>query len=449
MRSDIKVLHLTPHLGGGVGTVVRSYLEYETTVNGPTHSVAALDSLNPESKELLTRIGLKWVDNAYRDSNQILNMISEADVVLIHWWNHPLLQDFLMNQDFPDCRLIIWSHISGNSSPNNFSHFILNLPDRFIFTTPLSHSSPDIKRLLPAIRDRIGTIWSTAGVEQLMKFGSIERAQKKKSEVSIGYVGNLDYTKLHVDFLRICEEISSLGIKIDVIGPLTEEFRKDLAKSPAREYVRARGFIPETDKFELMRNFDILIYPLSRQHYGTCDQVLQEAMALGAVPVVLNNPMESYMIDHNNSGMIAADRDEFIEHVFTLVNDFELRSRMGWNGHLHALQNYRIEDMADRWKIEFNNLVSFPKKAHIPLSSIMGRRLKAHEVFLESLDLHSGPFALHRFSESDSERSVWRRQVESLKSSPNWKSPTKSSAKHFSMYFPDDEWLSSWSALTT
>ena len=40
--------------------------------------------------------------------------------------------------------------------------------------------------------------------------------------------------------------------------------------------------------------FDIFAYPLNPNHYGTAEQVLQEAMAAGVVPVVFNNPQKIF-----------------------------------------------------------------------------------------------------------------------------------------------------------
>jgi hypothetical protein len=63
--------------------------------------------------------------------------------------------------------LLIWVHISGTPSPNNFTQFIIDYPDKLIFTTPLSISVPEIQSLSLEDRRNIGCICSTAGVERL------------------------------------------------------------------------------------------------------------------------------------------------------------------------------------------------------------------------------------------------------------------------------------------
>ena len=128
MDLSLKILHITPHLGGGVGSVVRGYLEYEIKQSGNVHRVVSLDSLNLESKDLFNKLGIQWNEKMYLDQDLLSSLITNSDIILIHWWNHPLLQDLLMNKELPDSRIIFWTHISGNSDPNNFCDFVLKSP---------------------------------------------------------------------------------------------------------------------------------------------------------------------------------------------------------------------------------------------------------------------------------------------------------------------------------
>jgi len=172
MGNSLKILHLTPHLGGGVGSVVRGYLEYEAKENINVHQVVSLDSLDVESKELFNKIGIEWAEQGYWNQEFLSSLIIDADIILIHWWNHPLLQDLLMNRELPQSRIIIWAHISGNLDPNNFSDFILNFPDKLVFTTPLSFASSNVRKNSDSPNSKFSYIWSTTGVEKLHNFST-------------------------------------------------------------------------------------------------------------------------------------------------------------------------------------------------------------------------------------------------------------------------------------
>jgi glycosyltransferase involved in cell wall biosynthesis len=449
MGNSLKILHLTPHLGGGVGSVVRGYLEYEAKENKNFHRVVSLDSLNMESKELFNKIGIEWAEQGYWNQEFLSSLIIDADIVLIHWWNHPLLQDLLMNRELPQSRIVIWAHISGNSDPNNFSDFILNYPDKLVFTTPLSFASSNVRKNFDSLNTKLSYIWSTIGVEKLQNFRTRRSERERSDPLIIGYVGNLDYSKLHPSFFDICKAISDPNIEIQVIGPLTLQFKSDFEDFGQNRGLRVTGFIPDMDKFKLMSKFDIFLYPLARDHYGTCDQAIQEAMALGAVPVVLNNQMESYMIDDRRNGLVANDVDDLIAGIQELIADPKLRDYLGENAAVFARSKYKISEMANSWNTEFQALKNKPKQKHRTLSDILGRKLEANEVFTHSLGTSAGVFEMHRDALDSKEKLIWEKQITCLSASPKWSSPTKSSPSHFSQYFPNDPWLKMWSRLTT
>ena len=49
---QIKILHITPHLGGGVGSVLLNWLQYETlNCKEKKHLIATLDFANEKAKD--------------------------------------------------------------------------------------------------------------------------------------------------------------------------------------------------------------------------------------------------------------------------------------------------------------------------------------------------------------------------------------------------------------
>lgn len=448
MGTNLRILHVTPHLGGGVGSVLRSYLEYESIKNENSHKVASLDNLNIESQNFFNGIGIQWVERAYFNRDSLASLISDSDIVLIHWWNHPLLQELLMNQELPESRIILWAHISGNTDPNNFCRFVLNYPDKLVFTTPLSFVSESVRQFSNLKNQKPTFIWSTMGVEKLIHYKKIAKQSDINGKIRIGYVGNLDYTKLNKNFFEICKRISNHDVSLTVIGPLTDQFSSDLMEHGQNLKLSVTGYIPESEKFKLMSEFDILLYPLARDHYGTCDQVLQEAMALGVIPVVLNNPMESYMITHHENGLIARNVNELVSNTSELTTNRELRKILSNNAMTHAIKEYRISFMADSWNNEFEKIMENPKVKHSTLASQYGRTLEPNEIFMNALDSSGGIFEMHKNSDQLDQKQTWAAQISCLSRFPKWSSPTKSSPSHFSAYFPDDVWLKTWSELT-
>jgi hypothetical protein len=151
-----------------------------------------------------------------------------------------------MNHKLPPARILLWAHISGYPSPNNFTDYIINFPNKVIFTTPLSFNSPEIQSLSMSKRSKIGTIWSTAGVERILNFTKNSEVINKKNNI-VGYTGNLDYTKLNSNFLSANEKIKLKDAEFIVIGPPTKQFVEDYEKSSVKKRMKITGFVLDLD----------------------------------------------------------------------------------------------------------------------------------------------------------------------------------------------------------
>jgi glycosyltransferase involved in cell wall biosynthesis len=344
--------------------------------------------------------------------------------------------------------MLLWSHISGAPSPNNFTKFIIDYPDQLVFTTPLSFNAPEIRALPAKQRKSILSIWSTAGVSPLKQRLEVRQLNKEIPKPIVGYTGNLDYTKLHSQFLSACSKIGVDGLQFTVIGPLTSAFSKDYEESSVKSSMEVTGFVDEDDKFTRMASFRVFGYPLARHHYGTCDQTIQEAQALGVPPVVLNNPMESHMVVHGRTGLIARDMNEYCKYVSLLFTDNLLHAELSKNSAQFAHSEYSIIKMAGQWQQAFVEVMQVPKSIKYSLASLTNRTLKAADIFIESLGHHGGVFEAHRDASIAAEKERARAQLGCLQALNNWSSPTKSTATHYSNFFPDDALLKEWSELT-
>lgn len=76
---------------------------------------------------------------------------------------------------------------------------------------------------------------------------------------------------------------------------------------------------------------DVFAYPLNPNHYGTAEQVLQEAMAAGIVPLVMNNPAEKFLVKHNKTGLISENIEDFNKNLTILFENPELRKQLSKN----------------------------------------------------------------------------------------------------------------------
>lgn len=444
----MKILHITPHMGGGVGAVLRSYLLHESNfADQRTHYLSSLENINEQSRNFLGEIGVTYYENMYQKQTELFRKIEACDIVLIHWWNHPLLQDLLMNSQLPPNRMLIWCHISGLHSPNVMCEYILELPDEFIFTTPLSNFVPCIESYKNSRHATFDTIWSTCGHESISKFCSPrpQANNDKSKEIRIGYIGNLDQTKLSGDFFKILAQIEPRQVRTTVIGPPTDFFLNLIRESSNME-VEYLGYVSEEEKFRQLNSFDLFFYPLARNHYGTCDQAIQEAMVFGVPVIAFNNPMESYMIKNGETGFVARNFTEFVKLLQGLIEDQEMRLRLSIKSQEVAKDCYSIVKMADSWSLKFDENLKRQKKLRIPLSGILGRQLSPSEVMVKSLGIYGGLFSEYIQATKSGWKSKIESQISALTSLPNWTSSSKSTVHHYKRFF-NDENLNFWSRL--
>jgi glycosyltransferase involved in cell wall biosynthesis len=436
-------------MGGGVGTVLRSYFAFESKkLEERVHTVCSLEELDGQSKTHLASVGIRHADKMYQDLATVSQMIDNSDIVLIHWWNHPLLQDLLLNQQMPPSRILLWCHISGLQSPNVISKYILDFPDEFIFTTPLSRQVPCVMSYRESNKSEFDTIWSTCGYESI-----IEKCQPPKSKnhsaskkTRLGYVGNLDQTKVSEDFFQILRLLDPSTYEITIIGPRTRFF-DDMTTKYKMQNLSYLGYVSEDEKFHHLNNFDIFFYPLARNHYGTCDQALQEAMTLGIPAVAFNNPMESYMIDHGVTGLIAKNTNEFAQHISLIGSNNNLYRELSIQSRAKARREYSMAFMAGRWEEKFSSCLEKPKNEKKSMSAILGRTLKKSEVMAASLGIYGGVFWQALQATDLYTKSKLESQIATLSSSLNWTSPSKSSVHHYAKFFDDPD-IARWSDLT-
>lgn len=443
-QAPIKILHLTPHLGTGVGAVVLNYLDQVKADGRFQHSLVCLDYANDLAKAGAIVIGFSLQDKMADRPEQLLALIAEADIVLVHWWNHPLLSDFLIRHTLPASRIIFWSHVTGMPAPNNYTPKILSYPDKMVFTTPLSLQLPEVKSLASQMPNHFSTIWSTGGSERLAWL-----KLKPHQGFNIGYIGSLDPAKLHPDFLALCAQVKIPETHFIVVGgpnDRSESLAAEVARSGLADKFTFTGFVSEEEKWRLLSTFDVFAYPLAAHHYGSSDQILQEAMSVGLVPVVFNNPMESLMVDQGYAGVIAHSPSAYVEALENLYHNPILREQLSVSAKNYALGNYSVAKMEKQWNDLFVETLRLPKTEKKWSLPLVQEQITAKDIFLESLGDYGQPFLEYCAATDESSKERATSAIKDLARSPNWRSVSKGTAHQYHNFFPDDQYLALWSS---
>lgn len=404
-----RVVHITAHLGGGVGKILSGIPRGYQGKNKCEHIIITLERTEtPHFQQQCEQNNVKVILAAQCD---IISILEQADIVQINWWHHPLMAQFIVNYlPIVKCRLVIWSHISGCTYPYINTNFIF-LPEAFVFTTSYSYQNP---------------FWTEEEKQRIMLSSHIVTSSALeidkpivKSEhlgFNVGYIGFLNYNKMHQDFVKYCECACDIpNINFIVVGDTTygEQLIQDVDKSLLmRDKVIFRGY--SLDILKDLSEFDVFGYPLNPSHTGTAENALLEAMAAGVVPVVLNQGAERCIVKNMETGLVVNSISEYGDALRWLYEHPKEREVLANNASKFIIKEYHINTTIIKINKVYENIMKKDKVYH-DTKTIFGKN--PYEWFL----------------------ACYKGNVENIQG--NAFGQTKGSVKQYLKYFKDDEKL--------
>lgn len=420
---SIQVLHITAHLGGGIGKALSGLVRQGSGATDVSHRIICLEK--PEKSQFIETIeagGTQVIVAPGQD--QVHGLIEEADIVQLEWWGHPAVPPALCGKALPPMRLLLWCHVSGLGSPI-IPAPLLKRAHRCIFTSPASLQTPETRSLNGAEKQRLGVIHSAGGIDELPV-----PERTAGAPLSAGYLGSLNFAKLHPRYPAFLGRVRIPGFRVRMIGDainravLEEECRREGCPG----VLDFRGY--RTDIAAELSAINVMPYLLNPHHYGTTENALLEAMAMGVVPVVLNNPAESCLIRNGETGLIVSTPEEFGEAMHWLHDHPDERLRLAQNASSYVRDRFPIKAMHEAFNGVYRRLLEQDKKA-VPFTEMLGAQ--PAQWFLNS---QRNP---HIFtSPMDITRPLDRFAVHGLFEK------TKGSVFHFASCFPMDPTLQTW-----
>ena len=422
----ITVLHLTPHLGGGVGKALYVLIA-QNHVSGASvrHVVACLEK--PEKNLFLDRIrdsGGEVIVSP--DPSRLDELVSTADIIQLEWWNHPATIECLCSMATQPIRLLVWCHVSGLYNPI-IPPKLMEVSNRFLFTSPCSFEAKQVSALAAHLGSRLAVVSSGGGFQALP-----EPRGGDLAPLSAGYLGSLNFAKLHPGYIDFLSAVNLPDFKVRLIGDL---LNREVLERRSNDTGRAgmldfRGYT--TEVATELSGINVLAYLLNPRHYGTAENALLEAMAMGIVPIVLDNPAERNIVEHLRTGLIVRSPREFADAVEWLAYNPGDRSRMGMQAAASVRERFSPERMGAAFCTHYEEVMSEQKQL-APFQDVFGTT--PDEWFLSCQsepEMFGEDGEIHLPAESLSSFSLLER--------------TKGSVFHFLQYFPDAERLQAWAA---
>lgn len=320
----IKVLHVTAHLGGGVGRVLSSIAQFRKEKGLPLEEkfICLEQPENNQFISVLQKAGIEVI--IAPDCQETDKLVASADIIQLEWWHHPLLAEWMSKREQLQSRLVVWSHISGLHYPAIPEEF-LSLPHKFLFTTPVSQHIPHLSKKIQSMRNNtVGVVHSSGGFDD---FPIVQRDSQKKT-LRYGYLGTYNFAKLHPDILEFLQACTTPSFHVNFYGDYLSN--KQLVSSVKTQrldkYIQLNGYTHNPS--DVLNDMDVFIYLLNPTHYGSTENALLEAMACGVVPIVLNNKIESSIVQHKRTGLIIDSPKTFADAINYLHNNPEARYKL-------------------------------------------------------------------------------------------------------------------------
>lgn len=318
----MKILHVAPHLGGGVGkahTALRGVLpsEVEQTF------LLLEEPRDRRYADMIESFGAQVVMAEGLDG--VAELAGAVDIVQFEFWNHPRLFECLARCAFPAIRSVFWSHISGLSRPV-VQPGLIEEASRFVFTTEASRASRSVAVLSSAAQRNIRVINSGFGFAHALRPAPVPG----RAPV-IAYLGTVDFIKMHPGFFDAIDALVGSDIRVSIWGGFNPSGavveRARAMRHPERIHFGGQTAAPAA----VLSEADIFFYPLQRDHYGTAENALVEAMSLGLAPVVLNNPAETAIVRDGETGLVAGAIDDCAALLQRLLSSPQLLDKISRN----------------------------------------------------------------------------------------------------------------------
>lgn len=425
----MKILHIAAHLGGGAGKAISGIAIQGQQDFPDTHRILLLQE--PEKNGYVRACQEHSVAvSVWNGSGAPLKW---ADVIVVNWWNHPIMAQFLRGFPKSSAPVVLWSHVNGCHYPMLPAAFAEEF-DRALFTSPYSLENPLWTRTeRRRIEEKSAIVWGMGpfAPEEM----PLKTDYQNRNTFTVGYVGTLNYGKIHPHFAVFCKEVCKRipEARFVLAGDRDDALERDIHAAGLADRVAFPGFVADVPA--LMRSFDVFGYLLNPEHYGTTENVLLEAMACGVPVAALRQNVEQLIVPPAAGDLVETPR-QYADCLDNLRRDPALRERLGRGARAHVVKRYNAAENTARFRTAC-------------LKALEGIRRKHDFSFLGNSPWDWFAFCLDERNRELMERArgtAGQRQFAQAgellrKCSPILWEERKSSLRHFAAAYPQDETL--------
>lgn len=447
------ILHVIEFLsrGGGMRAMC-GIAKYSHQFEGHQHSLLSLNPAldDPNAKELAKLAGLNLL--SWNNEQELDCLLSNADIVQLNWWNSPTIGNFLRKK-LPECRLITWLHVGGNSSPHIVTPELLRIADITVPCSPYTARCKAISQLPDSVR--LSQVRMAYGAADFARVANVPKTPH--STFNVGYIGTVHFLKMHPDYVAMsaAAEVPNAKFIICGSGGAEQKIAQQAYEVGRSRDFDVRGYVD--DIAAAISEFDIYGYPLCPDTYAAAEVNLQEVMYAGIPAVVFPYGGLRDLVINNYTGLIVDSPAEYAQAIEFLYYNPAERQRIGTNAANYARQIFGAENAARVFNNCYKELLKTPKRQRLWGVGVVGELTKQqvlvsdchpipqqtpHQVFLESLWEESGLFTESLLAEAPD---FGMSAEDRFKALPE---VLKSGLRSYAIAFPGDRYLQMWYGLS-
>jgi glycosyltransferase involved in cell wall biosynthesis len=437
----LNVLHIIPRfVGGGPERSLLAFAAADRVSAAPNrHVVAVLEPAVAVHMFLAARrLGVKL--EVRPEPAALARLIEDADLVQVHFWNHPALATLLRTLPFPPARVLFWSRVLGTRAPQVLPEEIASFADRLVLTSELSRESAGAR----AARQRGVPVDDIPGIADMGRLDGF--TPRKHDGICIGYVGIVNDTKMHPRFAEMSAAVRVPDARFVVCGGGggESELRRRFEALGIGARVDIQGTVE--DIRVPLEEFDIFGYPLAEDTYATSEKALQEAMWVGVPPVVFGHGGVRCLVEHDRTGLVVETEEAYARAIERLAHDPVLRRRLGEGARRFA----RTAFDPMRWSHAAGQVLSAmmaePRRSR-PLLPGAGDAAAAN--FVRSLGDQAGPFAVSLAGPTKHSRELVAAADREIAAVSPLVARGEGGVVHHRNFFPHDPHLRLWAGLVS
>jgi glycosyltransferase involved in cell wall biosynthesis len=367
----MNLVHIIPKLGpGGPTRSLTTFVEWSIR-NIPRVSHLILTP-EPRAYALLSfrlrRCGAIIHHNP--SEAQIDETLMRADVVLIHFWNTPILWSLIARR-MPPVRSVIWAKVRGDRLPQRLNANLLRSATGVALTAEApAHLSLDF-----------GTAPIVPGLVQPDRVAGVVR--RDHEGFRIDYIGTVNSGKLDPRVFSIMSNLAIPDVRVRIFGGALEAaMAKAHAAMPDPSRVEICGFTENIA--EVFATTDVFAFPMAEGSYGSSDIALQEAMFAGLPVVIYADRGPSHFVSNEKTGLVVSNAEEFAAALERLYHEPALRRALGAAAKAHAEAEFGSHKHAARLVGVIEDAAAGPRRPLFAHRSIDLCDLKPAALFLVS-----------------------------------------------------------------